>query len=275
MSEKFRMLAVQGHFEPGDVAANLDRMEARALCALGGDPGARLLLFPELAVSGYEPAVSIIACAEERDGPSFRRMSSLAAKLGIHLAYGYVESGGGGCFYNSLMLIAPDGSALANYRKIHLTVGEKKIFLAGDEAVAVDTDLGKIGLMICWDLAFPEIARMLALSGAEILLVPAAWDKPYARPFRQFASSRALDNSIFLATCNHVGRTGQWDFFGESTVYGPDGTIVACAGEDRERVASAEIDFAWSRELREGYYSMLKDRRPDIYGNGSTGTTTR
>jgi predicted amidohydrolase len=265
MSECFQLVTVQSHFIGGDTAANLGKMEGLVASAMSRHPCAGLLLFPELATSGYDPRPSILVQAEDQDGKSFQRMSKIANKQKVHLAYGYLEDGGSGNIFNSLILLGPDGKMLANYRKIQLTKEEKLVFKAGDSIIIADSELGKIGLLICWDIAFPELSRVLTLGGADIVLVAAAWDKPFARPFMDFARSRALENTIYLATSNHVGITNNVDFFGDSAIIGPDGLILASAGEDVERFASSEIDFDESRTLRDGYFTMLKDRRTDLY----------
>ena len=265
MGRAIELLTIQAHFPSGDTEGNLARMERliRKGAARVGDTS--LVLFPELAPGGYDPEDAAKNCPEEPDGPSFRRMSAVAAELGLYIAYGYAEAGEGGRVYNSQMLIGPDGKAAANYRKLHLTKGEMKVFTAGNEAVVADTEIGKIGLMICWDLAFPELSRILTLKGAEIILVPAAWDTPWADPFRAFSKSRALDNTVFLATCNHVGVNDGVDYLGESSLYGPDGLQLGCAGRDGEALLQCRVDLDRVEGTRNGYYTMLEDRRTDLY----------
>ncbi|MCF7934449.1 MAG: carbon-nitrogen hydrolase family protein [Spirochaetia bacterium] len=266
MQKSFELLTVQSHLPVGKVQENLARIDELVSSidrkSISGTP---LVLLPELAPSGYDPVYAATRCAEEQDGPSFHRLSRLAAAQRLYLACGYAEQGSGGRIYNSLMLIGPDGGRVANYRKLHLTKGEMELFTPGDEVVVAETELGRLGLMICWDLAFPELSRMLTMRGAQLLLAPIAWDTPHAETCRRFARSRALDNTVFLATCNHIGVSSGVSYFGESSIYGPNGDLLSDAGADRETVLRHRVELDQITSMREGYFTMLEDRRTDLY----------
>lgn len=273
----FDLISVQAHFPLGEREGNLEHAATLAEQAMverggagettgrGNSPG--LILYPELFPSGYDPAAVAEAYGEEQDGISFQAMRRIALRHRLHVAYGYAEDAGGRKLHNSLMVIGPDGNTIANYRKIHLTQGEKALFCAGDDVVVAETELGILGLMICWDLAFPELARALSLGGAEFLLAPAAWDSPYADHYRSFTAMRALENSLFLAVSNHVGMTGGVDYCGNSGIFGPRGNLLTPKKGTADPYVRAVVDPEEIVRARNGYYTMLADRRSDIYGN--------
>ncbi len=233
----------------------------------GGElsPDRTLVLLPELFPSGYDPELAAKEYAEERDGYTFSRISALARKKRIYISFGYPEKGGQGRVYNSQLLVGPDGSELANYRKIHLTKPEEELYTPGDSIVVADTEIGLIGLMICWDLAFPELARSLTLNGAEIILAPVAWDEPYEHHFRDFSRVRAVENTVFLVTSNHVGSIAGVEYSGDSAIYAPNGVVVAYAEGRHGIQIRTKVDLSIVNRIRDGYYTMLADRRPELY----------
>jgi predicted amidohydrolase len=261
----YQLAVAQSKFELGQIEANLLTMEQIVHNCMKKFPNINLILFPELCTTGYFLSKSLINVAQLREGASFQRLSKIAAEYKIHLAYGYVEKGENESLYNSLQFVDPNGQSLANYRKIHLTPSEREFFDAGREVVTVETEIGKIGLMICWDLAFPELARLLALEGADILLAPSAWEDPYQLPYVNFGMARAIDNTAFLATSNHVGSSQQLHFFGKSSVYGPDGEVISRAESDENAVIVADIELAYRHKLKKDFFTMLEERRTDLY----------
>lgn len=226
----------------------------------------KLIIFPELAATGYFLSPGIGELAEHQNGKIAQFMSETARTNETYIVYGYVERGDHGETYNSLRLIDRHGEMIANYRKIHITELEKGIFTPGNEVVSVQTELGHLGLMICWDLAFPELARLLALKGADMLVVPTAWERPYDEPYARFGTARAIDNTLYVAVCNHVGQSENLSFFGGSGLYGPDGGQVALEEKEEERVVIAEVDIEYRRNMLSHFYTMLNERRTDLYG---------
>jgi predicted amidohydrolase len=208
-------------------------------------PNVKLMLFPELAATGFFLSSAIRQYAETQNGRIARYMSEVARENKMYIAYGYVESGSKGEIFNSLRFIDDHGELISNYRKIHITELERGVFTPGSEVVSIKTKLGHIGFMICWDLAFPELARMLAIRGADLILNPSAWEKPYDSPFLRFAMARAIDNTVYVAASNHVGKSDDLVFFGRSGLYGPDGAAVVLAAEDDEKVIVGEVDLVY------------------------------
>ena len=119
--------------------------------------------------------------------------------------------------------------------------------------------------MICWDAAYPEVARIMALKGADIIAVPAAWESPGGDDWDIVQSARSFDNVIYIAACNHVGTDRELNFFGKSKIVGPLGRTIIEAGAEEE-VIQATVDLAKLPELRNTYYVLLKDRNPHTYG---------
>jgi len=250
---------------PRNINDNILKMKAIANECRKNFPDVRLLLFPELCTTGYFLSEELKSVAQTRNGSIFAEISRLAQTVQMYIAYGYVETDDTGNLYNSLMLIAPNGKYLDNYRKIHLTPLEKNWFTPGSGLVVVDIDLGRIGLMICWDLAFPELARLLAVRGANLLLAPCAWEFPFDEPFQKFCMARVLDNTVYVAACNQVGSTSSFHFFGRSSVHEPDGNIIEMATNHEQQIIVTTIDERRQHQLKQTFYTMMSERRIDLY----------
>lgn len=253
----------------GDKQKNINKMISMLEAAVSKyDPD--LVIFPELAVTGYECSELYETLAEPfPEGESIGIFCEQAKKHGVHIIFGFVEKGekeGKPVVYNAAALINNHGEPLGCYRKSHLVDGEEtKYFEKGTEYNVFDTSIGKIGIMICWDMAYPEVARILALKGAEIIAVPAAWEtEPNEGDWEIVNTARSFDNVLYLASCNHVGTDRELYFFGRSKISGPLGRPLAAAG-DGEEIISAAVDLSALPELREGYYVLLKDRNPKTY----------
>ena len=182
--------------------------------------------------------------------------------------------------YNAAVIINDEGTPLGTYRKVHPFADEKRWCRAGCEFPVFDTNIGKIGIMICWDTAFPEVARCLALNGAELLVVSTNWEDPYEEPWDPadginkhendwdlMTRARAFDNTLHLVAANRIGGDGGvLTFFGRSKIIDPRGNVIAALDKREEGVISADLDLSLTRMHRETYYCFLKDRRPDAYG---------
>lgn len=260
-----KIAVTQTAFENGDLSYNLDVMERLVRECKEKDPETNLIVFPELSSTGYFLSLRIKELAEFQEGPIFERMRNVAVQNEIYIVYGYVEKDKQNKIYNSIQMIDPKGNSVANYRKIHLTPLEKGLFSPGSNLILVQTDLGNIGLMICWDLAFPELSRALALKGADLLLAPSAWEAPYDAPFLRFGLARAIDNTVYVATCNHIGKSDDLHFFGKSTIYGPDGSTIKMVEEEVEQIHITSLNYEWRDKLRKTFYTMLEDRIPEVY----------
>lgn len=264
-----KVACVQMQSMLGDKEANLKKMIEK-LEKVMEDKEVQLIVFPELALTGYECSELYEDVAETYpDGKSIKVMCDYAEKYNVHVIFGFVESAqkdGKPVLYNSAALIDNKGNPLGCYRKTHLVEGEEtRYFEKGTEYKVFDTSIGKIGIMICWDTAYPEVARILSLKGAEIIAVPAAWEtEPNEGDWELVNAARSFDNVVYLASCNHVGTDRELSFFGRSKISGPLGRPIVSAGADEE-IISAVVDISVLPELREGYYVLLKDRNPGTY----------
>ena len=235
----------QGAAEVGNVAANLSKMKEQLRKAAA--VGAELLIFPELFLSGYQvPGEEMKKLAEERDGPSFRELSETARESNIAVLYGYPEadvSGGAPVYYNSAQLIDRDGTSLANYRKTHLWIdhdGYEKVFKPGDSFAEVAECCGvKIGVLICFDVEYPECVRTLALRGAQFVGVPTAIKYSMTNKIvpGSMIPCRARENGLYVTYVNSSG-----DFFGGHSISSdPNGDVLVQAGRD-EQMALFVVD---------------------------------
>jgi len=188
------------------------------------------------------------------------------AALKLTIVYGTPMRTGDGRLRNAVVHQSPDGRRLA-YFKTHLAALEQLMFAAGDEFVV---DGAGIGLACCYDLAFPEAVRVIALRGARVVLAPMAWEVQRGFVMRRFATSRAIENIAYLVCVNQSGTVGELEFIGLSCVIDPLGEMVVDLANGSE-LALVEIDLDLVQRLRDGSdartYPLYNDRRPDLYGS--------
>lgn len=249
---------------PGDVPGNLHRLDGFAAA------GADLVVTPEMFLTGYAiGADAVRALAEPADGPSAAAVAALARQHRTAVLYGYPESDGGQVF-NAVALVGPDGSRIAGYRKTHL-FGEldRAQFGAGADGPAViELDGWRLGLLICYDVEFPETVRGLALAGADAVLVPTANMSGYDRVPATLVPARAYENQVYVGYANLAGREGGLVYGGLSCMAGPDGADVVRAGRGEELLVARLDRDALTASRRDNPF--LADRRPELY-RGLTG----
>ncbi|MEU4983872.1 carbon-nitrogen hydrolase family protein [Streptomyces sp. NPDC021969] len=258
-----RTALLQSSGRPGSTAENLkvlDEAAGRAAAA-----GAALLVTSELFLTGYAIGDAVAVLAEPADGDAADAVAEIAGRHGLAVAYGYPERDGERVF-NSVQLIAADGTRLAGYRKTHLFgCLERDHFTPGEQPV-VQAELNglTVGLMICYDVEFPENVRAHALAGTDLLLVPTAQMHPFQFVAESVVPVRAFENQMYVAYVDRVGREGEFEFVGLSVLAGPDGVARARAGRAEELIL-ADVDPAFLATSREAN-PYLKDRRPGLYG---------
>ncbi|MGW0119172.1 carbon-nitrogen hydrolase family protein [Streptomyces sp. NPDC003327] len=262
-----RTALLQSSGELGDVAANLKILDEAA--ARAAEAGARVLLAPELFLTGYAIGADLARLAEPADGPSARAVAAIAVRHGLAIGYGYPErdTERHGVLYNAAQLIGADGEPLLRYRKTHLFGDfELKWFTPGDLAV-VQTELDglTVGLMICYDVEFPENVRAHALAGTDLLLVPTALMHPAEIVPLSVVPVRAFENQLYIAYANRTGPEGGFEFVGLSTLAAPDGTARARAGRGEDLVVGEVDPAVLAASRKENPY--LRDRRPGLYGS--------
>jgi predicted amidohydrolase len=262
-----RIAILQGPAEPGTKA------DALALLARTAEDvaarGARLLVASEMFLTGYAIGREAVAeLAEPVDGPSMVAAAEIARRNGLGLVYGYPERASDGAIYNAAILIGPEGDVRLNYRKIHLFGDlDRDMFAAGTEPGGIaEIDGVRIGLLICYDVEFPEAVRLRAMAGADLIAIPTALMQPWVFVPRQILPVRAFENQVYIAYANRTGAEASLVYTGESVIAGPDCRNLVHAGPGDE-VLLADLDMealARSRTL----YPYLADRRPAIYAQG-------
>lgn len=258
-----RLALLQGPSGSGDVAGNLRLLEATARAAAA--EGVRLLATPEMFLTGYDIGPdNVRRLAEPADGESARRVQAIARDTGLAIVYGWPERDGE-AVYNAVSLVDRDGTSLAGYRKTHL-YGEvdRSAFRRGESGfVTARLDGVVVGLLVCYDVEFPETVRALALAGADLVVVPTALMRPYDVVARTVVPARAFENQVYVAYANRTGRETHLEYCGLSCVVAPDGTDLVRAGRGEE-VVHAEMSLDALRAAR-AENSHLPDRRPELY----------
>jgi predicted amidohydrolase len=240
---------------PCDVPANLALVRSASKEAAAA--GARLIVFPECFLTGYSIGERVRDLAEPADGPSLATLAEIAAAAKIAIVCGYPERAGDTLF-NSAAVIGRDGSRLANYRKVHLYGDyENAYFRPGEGLVTTQVDGIKLGVLICYDIEFPEPARALARAGVDLLVVPTSLMTPADGVALHMVPTRARENQIFVAYANRLGREADLDYVGRSCIAGPDGADLARAGVEEELLV-AEIDLSAIARAR-AHYDYLAD----------------
>ena len=268
----WKIAAVQMDCKLGEVAANLAAVRAKLREASA--QGARLVIFPECALTGYcfESKAEAWPHAEPVPGPSTRALAADCAELDTWVAVGMLESAGESLF-NACVLIGPDGIA-TTYRKLHLPfLGVDRFTTPGDRPFAVH-DLGglRVGMTICYDGSFPESARCLMLRGADLVILPTNWPTGAMSTAKYLVSARALENHIYYAAVNRTGSERGFSFIGRSRIVDVRGEPLAVSEDERPVVLYAEIDPAKARQKHlvfiPGKYELHRtaDRRPEMYG---------
>jgi N-carbamoylputrescine amidase len=260
---------------PGAVAANGELIQ-RAVEALTAQ-GTRLVILPELVASGYTLDGKILAAVGEPvPGPTTEAWCMLAAASGSIVVGGLCERDGDRLF-NAVVAVGADG-VLLHYRKLHLFAAEKQVFSPGNLGLPiVDTPSGRIGACVCYDLRFPEVVRLLALRGAEIVCVPSAWvggfdtradTRTHGCPQSDGAQLQANLNQVFIAAASQAGTTEAFTFLGSSLVVDPTGAALVGPRSRTEQwtgVCDVAPDAVSAAQDRGGGVHPRADRRTDVY----------
>ena len=253
------LAALQMQSHPADVAANLDRLERAAAEAAAG--GARLLVTPELGLVGYGAGPDLPLLAEPADGPLAGSVAAIARRHSLGIVAGFAERDGD-ALYNSALWVSGDSQAV--YRKSHLYGPYERHWFhaAPPSTVIVRQDGLSFGLLICYDVEFPENVRRIAKAGADAVLVPTALPVGSSADFiaAHMIAVRAFENQVFIAYVDNCGHDGDFAYAGLSRIAAPDGTILAAPGGRDEALLSVRIEpEAYARSRAENtYLSDLK-----------------
>lgn len=255
----------------GQIERNLTRIDATVRAA--ARQGAELAVLPECAVTGYVygSLAEAYQVAEPVPGPISNRLAALAARSGIYVVVGLLERVGD-AVYNTALLLGPEG-IVGRYRKTHvLCLGVDRFTTPGDTPYTVyQLPFARVGMLICYDLRFPEPARSLALQGAQLIALPTNWPRSSAFHPDVFTRARAAENRIFLLAADRCGQERGATFLGRSQIVDPEGTVLAEAPEEGDATLLHAIDPARADVkhvvLAPGEHEMdiWKDRRPELY----------
>ncbi len=227
-----------------------------------------ILVFPELHLTGYTMRDEVFNMAEQIPGPSTKRVEKIAKEHGVHVVFGMPEESDiKGVLHNSAVFIGPKG-IIGKYRKVHLPTHtvfeEKKYYRPGHTAPVFDTPFGKIGITICYDLYFPELTRLMALQGAELIIAISASPSLRRSFFESFCLSRAMENAFYLAYVNRVGIEEGLQFWGGSRVVSPSGSILAKCKYDEEEFQACKFDLDEVGRARTSI-PTIKDLEPGLF----------
>ncbi len=270
---KFKIAGVQMDVKLNDPAFNLSAISAHVRSAAAN--GARLIVFPECTLTGYcfDTLEQAQTAAQSTSAPIMKRMTEIARTSDTHLIVGMLETEDTAAVYNSAILIGPQG-VVGVYRKTHLPfLGVDRFTTPGSRSNQIfDVDGLKVGINICYDCSFPESARVLALAGADIVVLPTNWPPGSGRVSDIIPNTRALENNVYFMSVNRIGNEKGFQFIGKSKICDPQGGDIEFANHANQAILYGEIDTQWSRQKHlvavpgEHEVHRFNDRRPDIYG---------
>jgi predicted amidohydrolase len=267
MKEKIMAALAQIGCKQGDKKENIRKIEKKVIEAK--QQGADLVIFPELSLTGYTLRDQIYDLAETIPGASTAVIERIAKKTHTYVVVGIPElsNKAQATIYNTAVLVGPKGF-IGKYRKMYLPTHsvfeEKRYFRLGYQSAVFDTKLGKIGLIICYDVFFPEVCRLARLGGAQIIVCISASPATRRMFFETLTKARAIENTAFVAYVNLVGVEDGLQFWGGSRLIGPNGKVLAQAKYHEEDLVIGEINYADMRPI-ETFVPLMKDLRPELF----------
>lgn len=244
----------------GESIKNCDTA-VKGICSLAAD-GADMILLPEMFSSGFDYDK---LREHGNNTPDILQQLKETAKSENVIIAGSMPEIEDNSIYNTLYLIDRNGTIAGSYRKVHLfsPTGEHEHFQNGKQAVVCETTAGKIGMMICYDLRFPELCRKLAHDGARLIIISAQWPSPRVAHWDTLIKARAIENQVFVAAANRCGQSGSLSFPGHSQIISPWGKELAKA-DDSATLLNASLDFSEIAKAREAI-PCLDERIPEAY----------
>jgi predicted amidohydrolase len=268
MLKEINVALAQISCKAGDKEHNLDVMKRNIKQAK--NQGANLVVFPELALTGYVLRDLVYEMAEPvPEGKSIRRLEEVAKSEDIHVVFGALERSekAHATLYNTAVLLGPNGF-IGKYQKMHLPTHsvfeEKRYFRLGYQTPVFETEIGKMGLIICYDVFFPEITRLLRLKGSQLIICISASPGVRRKFFETLTVARAIENTAFLVYVNLVGVENGLQFWGGSRIVAPNGKITSQAKYDEEDLVIGKIDYAYLKQV-ETFVPTLRDLRPELF----------
>ena len=267
MKKEFKIALAQIQCKRADKAGNIKKIEQ--ITTRARKQGAELVVFPELSLTGYVLRDEIYGLAEPIPGPATEAVAKIAQKANVYIVLGMPELCGKAeaTIHNTAVLVGPEG-LVGKYQKMYLPTHsvfeEKRYFRPGYQAAAFDTRLGRIGLIICYDIFFPEVSRLVRLEGARLLVCISASPATRRAFFETLTVARAMENAAFLAYVNLVGIEDGLQFWGGSRLVGPNGRILVRAKYDDEDTVMGTVNYADIRPV-ETFVPTLRDLRPELF----------
>ena len=261
-----RVSIAQIHLEDGNKRSNLKRIENAIESAIFEKSD--LLVLPELSLTGFANYEDMMEIAEGRNGESLREIIQILNGSDLKVVYSFAEkSSDGSKVYNTTCVVSADYGVEAKYRKIHPFGFEKSTFSSGTELVSFEVKGRKLGILVCFDIEFPEVSRLLAEQHqVEVLVVPSANMKPYGKFHRTYSLSRAMENHNFVIYCNRVGKYEENLYLGESCIISPLGEVIKEGATYTEDFFTVDLDFNKIDESKTDY-DYLQEKRFGVEGS--------
>ncbi|MCP1309212.1 carbon-nitrogen family hydrolase [Paenibacillus tyrfis] len=262
--QRWNLALLQMDIAIGEPERNFAKLESLLHEAVAHDTKPDVIVFPEMWNTGYA-LDRIQELADHYGERTEALLSAFSRKHGVNIIGGSIAEKRDNGVYNTIFAYDRQGNRAGDYSKIHLfrLMDEEKFLQSGDRAGELQLDGIPAGMMICYDIRFPELARKLALGGAQILFVPAEWPNPRLHHWRTLLMARAIENQMFVVSCNRVGVSGTTEFFGHSMVIDPWGEVLDEGGE-AETIVRAAVDLSQVPAVR-SKIPVFEDRRPSLY----------
>ncbi len=267
MKDKIKIALAQISSKREDKEANFQKIEKLTIKAK--EQGADLAIFPEMSLTGYVVHDQFYELAETIPGPTVEKAEALAKKTGMHIIFGMPELSEKtqATIFNTAVFVGPKG-LIGKYRKMYLPTHsvfeEKRYFRPGYQTAAFQTDIGNIGLCICYDIFFPEVLRLIRLKGAQLIVCISASPAVRRSYFETLTCARAIENTAYVAYVNLAGVQDGLQFWGGSRLVSPNGDVLAKAKYDEEDFVTCEVDFSDLRNA-ETFIPTLRDLRPELF----------
>ena len=267
MKNKIKIALAQISSKRENKERNLKKIEEFTIKAK--EQGADLVVFPELSLTGYILHDQVYELAEIVPGPSTKRVEELAERTGMHIIFGMIELSEKteATIFNTAVFVGPTGF-IGKFRKMYLPTHsifeEKRYFRPGYQTAAFNTAIGCIGLLICYDIYFPEVCRLIRLKGAKLIVCISASPAVRRGYFEVLTAARALENTVFLAYVNLAGVEDGLQFWGGSRLVSPTGELLGKAKYDEEDLVICEVDYGDMRST-EAFIPTLRDLRPELF----------
>jgi len=269
MKEEFKVALAQFPCKIGNKQHNINKMAKYAQQAR--KQKAAIIIFPEMSLTGYTTRDLTYELAEEIPGPTTEKIEKIAKKENLYTIYGMSEFSekGKAILYNTAVLIGPEGY-VGKYRKMHLPTHsvfeEKRYFRLGYQTPVFETSIGKLGIIICYDIFFPEVTRALRLQGAKFIICISASPAIRKKFFETLTAARAIENTCFLAYVNLVGIENGLQFWGGSRLISPSGTIITQSKYNDEDISFGRVNYEDLKPI-EAFVPTLRDLRPELYAS--------